>query len=136
MPGFVIVAAEGDVPVEDQLVGLEVDDLGLAELDERAHLLDAAIEQQPRAGLRAAFDQLGRIGRARPSTAVWRALQHHDPIGAALVQLVAHQLRQDRASRAACAALLVHTLAGRVGIVEVGNRQRDRLGRAYGPRRA
>lgn len=48
-PRFVRVAPERDEPIEDEPVGLRIHHLSFDVLDEGAHLLDSAVQDEPRA---------------------------------------------------------------------------------------
>src|SRR5579864_7137945 len=59
--GFVIVAAKGHVLAKQHLVGLEVEQLNVAPLHQRAYFVDAAIDHEARAGAATGVDEPGRL---------------------------------------------------------------------------
>src|SRR5258708_9536561 len=120
LPGFIGVAAEGDEPVKPELVFRDVDDLNFGVLNERAHLLNAAIEQAVGAGDACLFGQIRRRQFARCAARL-RTGQRDDPVTPGTVEVGANSVCKGLQPRPVL-GLLVGRLARGVEIIEIADR--------------
>src|SRR5216683_93394 len=104
-PGVIGVAAKGEQPVEQDALGLWVDRLDLRPLHQRAHLVDAADQQDVRASF-AGRSHEAADRRARQRAGSGSAYGRYQPEAVALREIVLEGAHEDGEPRFMLPALI------------------------------
>ena len=124
-PGLVVVAAEGDEAIENDVARFHLDKVEFCPLHECTHLVKAADQEIAGAGRLRLAEQLIYVDVA-DRTGVWRAIKVEVPYLSARRQIGA-QRRFEFAQASEMVGALIGHLAGSIDILDFGDRDDGRL---------